>query len=62
MQFAKPNKVISLRKMQRMTRKELIDHIAKFERLPYDGIFIDKLALMDILNFNLNRYLFAFYF
>ena len=62
MNFTKRNHIISIKEMQRMTRKEIICHIHKFERLPDNGIFIDKITLMDILNFNLNRYSFAFYF
>jgi len=62
MKFKKLNKIISIQEMQRMTRQELIAHIRKFERLSYDGLYIDKITLMDILNFNLNRYSFAFYF
>ena len=62
MQFKKPNKIITLKEMQRMNTTELISHIRKFERLSYNGIYLSKSTLMDILNFNLNRYLFAFYY
>ena len=62
MKFQKPNKIITLKEMQRMNKVELISHIHKFERLSYEGIYLSKSTLMDILNFNLNRYLFAFYY
>ena len=62
MRFKKPNKIISLKEMRKMNKSELISHIRKFERLPDEGIYHNKSTLMDILNVNLNRYLFAFYF
>jgi len=64
MKFSKPNPIITLKEMDRMTNAELIGHIRKFEPLWLADIpsYYDKGALMDILNFNLNRYAFAFYF
>ena len=62
MKFRKPNKIITLKEMQRMNKSELINHIHKFERLSYEGIYYSKNTLMDILNFNLNYYVFAFYY
>ena len=60
MNFNKPNPLISIKKMQRLNKSEIIDKINEYEKMKNIGglppdLYYDKSTLMDILNYHINN-------